>query len=123
MLRIAAGFAGPVKDALHLVGSEGETSLALPAIPAFGAVCGLTVVVGRETASSGEILAALLARYAAARLVGERTAGKDYLLRVLPVDHDWHLLVPAERVAVPGIVLAGGLIPDNAGTAGADCGQ
>ena len=26
--------------------------------------------------------------------------------------HDWRLLIPAERIEVPGEVLAGGLIPD-----------
>ena len=111
MLRIAAGFAGPRPDALRLVGAAGEVSQALPATPAFGALCDLTVEVGPGTASSGEVLAALLNRHAGAALVGETTAGKDYLLRVLPVDQDWQLLVPAERVVVPGITLAGGLTP------------
>ena len=111
MLRIAAGFAGPLPDALRLVGATGEVSQALPEIPAFGPVCGLTVAVGPVTASSGEVLAALLARHAEAVLVGETTAGKDYLLRVLPLDQGWQLLVPAERIVVPGVTLAGGLTP------------
>lgn len=111
MLRIAAGFAGPAPDALRLVGAAGEVSRALPEVPAFGAVCDLTVEVGPGTASSGEVLAALLVRHAGAALVGETTAGKDYLLRVLPVDQEWQLLVPAERIVVPDVTLAGGLVP------------
>ncbi len=121
MLRIAAGFAGRVEDALRLSGAQGERSLSLPKVAAFGEVCGLTVKVGPDTASSGEILAALLARHAGAQVVGQPTAGKDYLLRVLPVDHDWQLLVPAERVVVPGVVLAGGLIPSAANSHSRDC--
>ncbi len=71
----------------------------------------LVVLVGPETASSAEVLAALLQRYAGARLAGSRTAGKDHLTRVIAVDHDWRLLVPAERIEVPGIELTGGLRP------------
>ena len=74
----------------------------------------ITVLVGRQTASSGEILAALLRRHAGAELVGERTAGKDYLTRVVPLDQDWRLLLPAERIEVPGESLSGGLQPDRA---------
>ncbi len=123
MLRVAAGFAGPVENALRLFGAQGQRSLSLPTVAALGEVCGLTVKVGPDTASSGEMLAALLARHAGARLVGKPTAGKDYLLRVLPVDHDWQLLVPAERVVVPGVVLAGGLVPAAAGAPSRGCGR
>ncbi|MDX1425437.1 MAG: hypothetical protein R3322_19990, partial [Kiloniellales bacterium] len=52
-----------------------------------------------------------LSRHAGARLAGARTAGKDYLTRVIAVDHDWRLLLPAERIEVPGVALAGGLRP------------
>jgi hypothetical protein len=52
-----------------------------------------------------------LRRYAGARLAGSRTAGKDHLTRVIAVDHDWRLLVPAERIEVPGVELTGGLRP------------
>lgn len=71
------------------------------------------VLVGPGTASSAEVLAALLQRYADARLAGSQTAGKDYLTRVIAVDHDWRLLVPAERIEVPGVTLTGGLQPDE----------
>ena len=38
--------------------------------------------------------------------------GKDWLTRLVPVDHDWRLAVPAERIEVPGETLAHGLVPD-----------
>ena len=65
-----------------------------------------------ETASSAEVLAALLRRYAGARLIGAQTLGKDWLTRLIPVDHDWRLAIPAERIEVPGERLAQGLVPD-----------
>ena len=70
-----------------------------------------SVLVGTDTASSAEVLAALLQRYAGGCLAGARTAGKDHLTRVIAVDHDWRLLVPAERIEVPGVDLSGGLRP------------
>ena len=69
------------------------------------------MLVGPGTASSAEVLAALLQRYAGACLAGARTAGKDHLTRVIAVDHDWRLLVAAERIEVPGVDLTGGLRP------------
>ena len=72
----------------------------------------LDVLIGPETASSAEVLAALLRRHAGARLVGTRTLGKDWLSRLVPPDHDWRLSIPAERIEVPGEPLAQGLVPD-----------
>ena len=113
MLRVAGRFIGPLEDALILVGSNGRRSLPLPDRGAPLVEGALTVLVGPNTASSGEILAALLRRYAGARVFGARTAGKDYLLRIVPLDQDWRLLVPGERVEVPGENLRGGLTPDG----------
>ncbi len=112
MLGVAAELAGPVDRALYLVGRDGPSPVTLarsgspPRSP-------ITVLIGRATASSAEILAALLRRHGGAALVGARTAGKDYLVRIVPVDHDWRLLLPAERVRVPGETLVGGLDPDR----------
>ena len=119
MLRVAGRFTGPRDRALYLVDRSGEHPVAL-AGPARPRLNNLTVLVGPGTASSAEILAALLRRHAGAELVGARTAGKDYLLRVVPVDHDWRLLVPAERVRVPGETLAGGLRADRPAPAAFD---
>jgi C-terminal processing protease CtpA/Prc len=73
----------------------------------------ITVLVGANTISSGEVLAVLLRRHAGASVLGERTWGKDYVLRVQPVDSDWRALIPDGRIEVPGEVLAGGLIPEG----------
>ena len=112
MLRVAALFTGNVNDALYLSDNKSKTPLHLEAKGERIALSGLTVLVGAGTASSAEILAALLQRHAGAVLLGERTAGKDHLTRVIAVDHDWRLLLPAERVEVPGVSLTGGLRPD-----------
>jgi len=73
------------------------------------------VLIGAGTASSAEVLAALLAVHAGAKLCGTgRTAGKDVAQSVVPVTHDWRLLLARARIEVPGIELAGGLVPDRA---------
>ncbi len=113
MLRVAALFTGALPDALYLVDGSGRRPVAIPGNGTPVAARALTVLVGPETASSGEILAALLRRYAGAELAGRRTVGKDYLLRVVAIDQNWRLLLPAERVEVPGETLAGGLVPDR----------
>lgn len=114
MLQVAGLFTGARSDALFLTGRAGTSPLAIPGSETVPQQQDITVLVDRETASSGEILAALLRRYAAAAVVGERTAGKDYLYRVVPLDQDWRLLLPAERIEVPGESLGGGIQPDRA---------
>ncbi|RMD61391.1 MAG: hypothetical protein D6826_09985 [Alphaproteobacteria bacterium] len=114
MLRIAGLLLGPVPAALTLHRGEVRTVRDLPSValvPVRGSR--LSVLVGPATASSAEVLAALLKRYGAARVLGARTAGKDWLNRVVPVMQGWRLLIPAERIEVPGTVLAGGLVPDG----------
>ena len=113
MLRIAGRFTGPVPDAVRLVDADRVRLLAIP--QPSGAVWRgrITVLVGPNTISSGEVLAALLRRHTGAVVLGERTWGKDYVLRVEPVDPDWRALVPDGRIEVPGEILAGGLVPDG----------
>ncbi len=113
MLRVAGIFTGARPEALFLIDGAGKHSVAIPGHGAPLPARDLTVLVGPRTASSGEILAALLRRYAGAQVLGARTAGKDHLTRVVPLDQDWRLLLPAERVEVPGEALAGGLRPDR----------
>ena len=113
MLRVAALFTGPVDEALWIAERGGRRGVAIPSSPPRLDLAALTVLIGPETASSAEILAALLRRHAGAKVVGQRSVGKDYLLRAIPVHHDWRLLVPAGRIEVPGEVLAGGLMPDR----------
>lgn len=112
MRRVASLFTGPRENAVRLLGHDGATDVALPqplrAIGQFE----IDVLIGPATASSAEVLAALLRRHAGARLIGAPTLGKDWLTRLVPVDHDWRLAVPAERIEVPGETLARGLVPD-----------
>jgi Peptidase family S41 len=113
MLRIAGRFTGPVPDAVRLVDGNRVRLLAIP--QPSGAVWRgrITVLVGPNTISSGEVLAALLRKHAGAAVLGERTWGKDLVLRVEAVDPDWRALVPDGRIEVPGEILAGGLVPDG----------
>lgn len=113
MLRVAARFTGPVPDAMRLVRDDGAVAFAIPA--PIGPVWRgrITVLVGGLTISSGEVLAALLRRYAGARVLGEATYGKVHVMRVERIDADWQALVPDGRLEVPGEPLAGGLTPDG----------
>ncbi|MFQ6017647.1 MAG: S41 family peptidase [Kiloniellaceae bacterium] len=114
MLRTAGALTGPRPGALFLRGGDARRPVDLPAGAWHTGVGHMTVLVGPRTASSGEVLAALLRRYAGAEVLGARTAGKDYLTRIVPVNHDWRLLIRAERIEIPGERLAGGLKPDRA---------
>jgi len=113
MLRVAARFTGPVPGAVRLIKDDEARVLAIPAPGAPVWHGRITVLVGAETISSGEVLAALLRRHAGASVLGDRTWGKDYVMRIEPVDHDWRALIPDGRIEVPGEVLAGGLVPDG----------
>ena len=112
MRRVASLFTGPRDGAIRLFGRGGATDVTLP--PPLRAIGDfeIDVMIGPGTASSAEVLAALLRRHAGARLIGAATLGKDWLTRLVPVDHDWRLAIPAERIEVPGETLAQGLVPD-----------
>ena len=112
MRRVASLFTGPKEGALRLLGRDGDAAVALPAPLRAIVVAARDVLIGPRTACSAEVLAALLRRHAGARLIGARTLGKDRITRLVPVDHDWRLALPAERIEVPGEALAGGLVPD-----------
>jgi hypothetical protein len=96
MLRIAGRFTGPVQGAVRLVKADQVRVLAIP--QPSGAVWRgrITILVGADTISSGE-----------------RTWGKDYVLRVEAIDPDWRALIPDGQIKVPGEILAGGLPPDG----------
>jgi len=113
MLRVAARFTGPVPDALRLVRAEDVSLLPIPTPEGALWRRPITVLVGPDTMSSGEVLAALLRRYADATVLGERTFGKDYALRVEPIAPGWRALTPDGRLEVSGEILAGGLLPDG----------
>jgi hypothetical protein len=113
MLRIAGRFTGAVPDAVRLVKADQVRMLAIP--PPSGTIWRgrITVLVGANTISSGEVLTALLRRHADAIVLGERTWGKDYVLRVEAIDPDWRALIPDGQIEVPGEILTGGLLPDG----------
>ena len=112
MRRVASLFTGPREGAIRLLGREGARDVALPPPLRIIGELEIDVLIGPGTASSAEVLAALLRRHAGARLIGAPTLGKDWLTRLVPVDHDWRLAIPAERIEVPGETLAQGLVPD-----------
>ena len=112
MRRVASLFTGRGRAQSACYGLNGTADVALPApLRAIGEF-EIDVLIGPGTASSAEVLAALLRRHAGARLIGAPTMGKDWLTRLVPVDHDWRLAIPAERIEVPGETLTQGLVPD-----------
>jgi C-terminal processing protease CtpA/Prc len=113
MLRVAARFTGPVPDAVRLVRADDLRLLSIPTPEGALWRGPITVLVGPDTMSSGEVLAALLRRYADATVLGERTFGKDYALRIEPIAQGWRALIPDGRLEVSGEILAGGLAPDG----------
>ena len=113
MLRIAGMFCGSVEKAVRLVEGNNERWFSVPGKKELRGVRKLQVWIGEQTASSAEVLAALLKLHADAKLSGERTFGKNILLREVAVTHEWRLLVPSGRLEVEGIVLEGGLAPDE----------
>ena len=113
MLRVAARFTGPVADAVRIVRGDEVRLMPIPTPKNTIWRGPITVLVGADTMSSGEMLAALLRRYAGATVLGERTFGKDYVLRVEPIGQGWRALIPDGRLEVPDEILAGGLLPDG----------
>lgn len=116
MLKVAALFIGPRAQAFRIVGRRSVIVFAVPAPTRETGTdfARIDVLIGAGTASSAEVLAALLHRYAGARLVGERTHGKNWAEQPLRVGHGWHLMVRAGEIRVDGEVLEGGLVPDVA---------
>lgn len=114
MLHLAAILVGPREDAVILHEGTRRERRDLPTVAATTQPKIEAVLTGPKTASSAEVLAALLRRHAKAQILGERTAGKDYLLHGVPVDSHWRLFVPGARIEVPGETLSGGLQPDGA---------
>jgi hypothetical protein len=115
MVRTAALFTGAIPDALQLTmpNPQRTARVNIPAPAQKLNIPRLTILIGERTASSAEVLAALLRRYAGAEILGTRSVGKDFLHRVIPVTHDWRLLLPAETISIPGARLKGGVVPDG----------
>ena len=113
MLAVAGFFLGPREKALALVGEGGTVWVDLPAPAARGPRLA-AVRIGAATASAGEVLAALLVAHGNVALCGSApSAGAAALKTVIPVDHDWRLLVERARIEVPPVDLRHGLRPDR----------
>ncbi len=117
MLRVAALFIGSQKKALGLTGKNKTVWLDVPPNAKPLKDVRLILRVGGATASSAEIFTGLMRVYGKAVIMGQKTYGKDYLLRIIPVSHDWQLLIPAETITISGVKLAGGIVPDVIETA------
>lgn len=117
MLGVAGLFTGPVEHALSLVDRHGRRTIVdIPEVGWRADAGPLAVIVGPGTASSAEVLTLLLGKYAAASILGARTYGKDYLTRVIPVTHDWNMVLPSAKIEVPGHAFADGIEPDHVET-------
>ena len=113
MLRVAAMFIGARERAVRLRTAQGVRWLRVPKPDWRVKARHITVLMGPNTASSAELLAALLRRHAGARLLGARTFGKDWLTSAVPLAQGWALLVPSATVSVPEASITGGLRPDG----------
>lgn len=109
MLEVAGLLLGAVPDAVHLARPGGDQLFQISGGERLPARV-TAVLVGPLTASSAEVLAALLAVHGA-DLCGEPSAGKDYVQAVIPVDQELRLLLRVGRLEVSGVRLAGGLVP------------
>jgi hypothetical protein len=112
MLEVAALFTGHQPEALRIVGRNGAVAFDLPPSTRAVRAARLDVLIGPETASSAEVLAALLRKHAGARLVGERSFGKDWAEQAIPINQRWRLWLWAGHIRIEGETLAGGLRPD-----------
>lgn len=113
MLRVAALFTGAVTNALDLEFLAGQESVSIASPVARVPSHTLRVLIGPQTASSAEALAALLRQYAGARIEGAQSRGKDWLQRLVAVNHDYRLALPIATIHVSGTSLSGGLAPDG----------
>jgi len=113
MMRIAGLFTGPVAGAVTLAERHSHMTVDIPKAASRVVTDSLTVYVGPQTASSAEVFAILLKQYVGATIVGQPTYGKNFLVRVIPVTHDWSLLLPSAMIEVSGYDLSAGIVPDH----------
>ncbi|MBO6949436.1 MAG: hypothetical protein JJ855_15760 [Rhodospirillales bacterium] len=73
----------------------------------------LEVWTDHEIDADAETFAALLRKFANARIFGEDSRAKGYLKTTVPVTHGWALEIPTGRISVPGVDLTGGLLVDG----------
>ena len=114
MLEVAGLLVGSQKDAVIIDSGSQETWRDLDARQQNRSPLIASVRIGQKTASSAEVLAALLHRYGGAILCGDqRTAGQAIQKRLVAVDHDIRLVVKAAYLGVPPINITDGLLPQK----------
>jgi len=113
MLRVAALFTGAVVNVLNLTFLTRQEAVSIAPPITIVEKHRLRVLIGSQTASSAEVLAALLRQHAGAQILGLRSRGKDWLQRLVAVNHDYRLALPVASIHVSGVRLAGGLVPDG----------
>ena len=113
MIRVASLFIGPVKKAFVVRSQNLVTHFDIPSPVYSMSDMNIVLMVGQKTASSAELFSALLRQYAGAKLVGEKTRGKDWLLKVVPVNDKFWLSIPAGQIFVPGEKIVDGILPDE----------
>ena len=72
----------------------------------------IILIISRKTASSAELFSILLRRYAQAKLLGEKTQGKNELLKVVPVNNRFRISLPAGEFLIFGEDISDGVLPD-----------
>ncbi len=114
MLKVAALFSKPATGVFYVQKQEGEKNhYSIPVATDRCHFKELALLIGKKTASSAEILASLLRDHAGATLYGSMTYGKNWLFRIVPLNHDWRLFLPAEEIILPGKELKQGIMADQ----------
>lgn len=114
MLKIAALFSMPAEKVFYAKApDEARHYYAIPEAAERCHFQKLVLLIGAKTASSAELLAGLLRSHARASLWGRVTYGKNFLYRLIPLNHDWRLYMPAEKIVLPGRQLQAGIAADG----------
>ncbi len=112
MIRVAALFIGPKKNAFIIKSHNYNESIDIPTPIYYLDNQEIILIISRKTASSAELFSILLRRYAQAKLVGEKTQGKNELLKVVPVNNRFRISLPAGEFLIFGEDISDGVLPD-----------
>lgn len=114
MRRTAALFTGMQDRAFQLTYATGRAvDWTVPKPPVKLDGFRIEVWTDAEIDADAEAFAALLRKYANARVFGDVSRAKGYLKTTVPVTHGWALEMPTGRISVPGVDLTDGLLVDG----------
>lgn len=114
MRRMAALFIGKQERAFQLTYATGRAvDWTVPKPPEKLDGFRLEVWTDHEIDADAEAFAALLRKYANARVFGETSRAGGYLKTTVPVTHGWALEIPTGRISVPGVDLTEGILVDG----------